>query len=290
VLLAVPNASEGRDLATVEGLAAAFSAGARLLDVHADAVHNRAVFTLAGEAEGLRGALATGALAAVASIDMRSHTGAHPAVGALDVCPIVWTAAADRELARASALEVAETIAGDAEVPVFLYGELADNPRRRERAFFRDGGPVELGRRMATGELQPDFGPAAPHPTAGATLVTSRPPIAAFNLVVAGLDMPAVREVAARLREAGGGPPGVRAIAIDLGRDGMQVSTNVHDPASVPLARVVERVRTLAAARGGEVVAAEIVGLVPEAALDGFPPDVPIPGFDRTSGVIEEVA
>lgn len=290
MLLAVPNVSEGRDLATVEGLAAAFSDGARLLDVHSDAVHNRAVFTLTGEVEALLGALGAGALAAVGSIDMRSHTGAHPAVGALDVCPIVWTAAADTEIARALALTVAETIAGEADVPVFLYGELADNPRHRERAFFRDGGPVELGRRMATGELRPDFGPAAPHPTAGATLVTSRAPLAAFNLVVAGLDMPAVHEVAARLREAGGGPPGVRAIAIDLGRDGMQVSTNVHDPVSVPLAQVVERVRTLAAARGGEVVAAEIVGLVPEAALDRFPPDVPIPGFDRTSGVIEEVA
>lgn len=250
MLLAVPNVSEGRDLATVEGLETAFTRGVALLDLHTDAVHNRAVFTLAGEPERLRRALLAGAKAAAGSIDMRAHTGAHPAIGALDVCPLVWLSAEKRDAARAAALDLAEDIAREARVPVFLYGDLASNPRRRERAFFRDGGPVELGRRMATGELLADFGPAEPHPAAGATLVTARPPLAAFNVVVQGFDMAAAREIAARVREAGGGLPGVRAIAVDLGRGRLQVSTNVHDPIAVPLARVVELVRALAAERG----------------------------------------
>ena len=139
---------------------------------------------------------------------------------------------------------------------------------------------------MATGELRPDFGPRTPHPSAGATLVTARPPLAAFNVVLAGVGLPAAREIAARVREGGGGLPGVRAIAVDLGR-GVQVSTNVHDPISIPLVRVAELVRALAAERGGEAVEAEIVGLVPEAALAGFPSDLPTPGFDPASGVIE---
>ena len=120
--------------------------------------------------------------------------------------------------------------------------------------------------------------------------MTARPPLAAFNVVLAGLDLDAAREIASRVREAGGGPPGVRAIAIDLGRGHVQVSTNVQDPVSVSLAEVVARVRRLAAKRRGSVVEAEIVGLVPEAALEGFPADVPIPGFDPARGVVERRA
>jgi glutamate formiminotransferase len=246
MLLAVPNVSEGRDLARVEALESDFARGVALLDVHSDAVHNRSVFTLAGTPGALADALVAGAVATAEAVDMGRHKGAHPAIGALDVCPLVWVREADREAAGEEARGAAQAIAREARVPVFLYGDLASHPRRRERAFFRDGGPVELRRRMATGELRPDYGPPAPHPTAGATLVTARPPLAAFNLVVEGLDPIAAREVAGRLREAGGGPPGVRAIAIELGRGAVQVSTNVHDPLAVPLAEVVHRVRRLA--------------------------------------------
>jgi glutamate formiminotransferase / 5-formyltetrahydrofolate cyclo-ligase len=290
VLLAVPNVSEGRDLAAVEGLESQFARGVALLDVHSDGVHNRSVFTLAGEAGTLGQALIAGAVAAAGTIDMRSHPCAHPAIGALDVCPVVWLREDDRPAARDAALAAAAGIAREARIPVFLYGSLASHPARRERAFFRDGGLVELRRRMATAELRPDFGPPAPHPTAGATLVTARPPLAAFNLVVEGLELAACREVAARLREAGGGPAGVRAIAVDLGHGRLQVSTNVHDPLSVPLAEVVDRVRRLVAQRRGAVVEAEVVGLVPEAALAGFPDDLPIPGFDPSRHVIERRA
>ena len=287
MLLAVPNVSEGRDLARVEAMGIEFARGAALLDVHFDPTHNRSVFTLSGERGSLARALVSGALAAVESIDMRRHSGAHPAIGALDVCPVVWVREEDREAAREEASEAAHQIAREARVPVFLYGELAPHARRRERSFFRDGGLVELRRRMATGELRPDFGPQVPHPTAGATLITARQPLAAFNVELRGIDIAGAREVAGRLREAGGGPPGLRAIAVDLGGGRIQVSTNVHDAARLPLREVVERVRRLAAPWGGAVVAAEIVGLVPESALAGFPADIPIPGFDPDARVIE---
>ncbi len=287
-LLAVPNVSEGRDPSRIAELGTAFAAGATLLDTHSDTTHNRTVFTLAAGAGGLADALLSGARAAVASIEMTSHKGAHPCIGALDVCPVVWVSEDAHEAASQAALEAARRIGDELEVPVFLYGELASTPQRSERSFFREGGLVELRNRMGTGALRPDFGPPRPHPTAGATLVTSRPPLAAFNVELDTGDLDIAREVAAELREAGGGLPGVRAIGLRLASGRAQVSTNVHDPIAVPLAVVVEEVARLARRHGAaHPAAAEIVGLVPEAALEGFPDDVPLPGFDPERHVIE---
>ena len=145
---------------------------------------------------------------------------------------------------------------------------------------FAPGGWSSCAGGVDSGELRPDFGPAELHPSAGATLVTARPPLAAFNVELEGAEIEATREIADRLRESGGGLPGVRALGIDLGGGRTQVSTNVHDPIAVPLAQVIERVRELAAAHGARPVVAEIVGLVPEASLDGLPDDVPLAGFD----------
>jgi glutamate formiminotransferase / 5-formyltetrahydrofolate cyclo-ligase len=287
VLLAVPNFSEGRDQSAIEAISAAFATGAALLDTHVDPVHNRAVLTLSGPDGSLAGALANGARACAERIDMRHHDGAHPCIGALDVCPVVWLDDADRERACAEALDAARRIGSELRIPVFLYGELASHQSHRERAFFRSGGRVELRRRLEGGELRPDFGPAELHPTAGATLVTARPPLAAFNVELEDAAIEDAREVAARLREMGGGIAGVRAIGIDLGDGRTQVSTNVHDPISVPLAAVAVQVRELAAARGARVVGAEIVGMVPGAALEGWPEEIPLPGFDPARQLIE---
>jgi glutamate formiminotransferase len=172
-------------------------------------------------------------------------------------------------------------------VPVFLYGELASSEERRERAFFREGGLEGLRGRMASGEPAPDLGPAMPHPTAGATLVTARPPLAAFNIVLDSANPVVAQRVAASLREAGGGPPGVRAIGLALEGGRSQVSTNVHDPISVPLRMVVARATELAAEQGARPIEAEIVGLVPAAAMQGFPPDLALPGFDPERHLIE---
>jgi glutamate formiminotransferase len=284
--LAVPNLAEGRDRERIEALATVFSRGVTLLDRHSDADHDRSVLTLAGEPAPLRDALVSGAAKAVETIDMSAYAGLHPAVGALDVCPLVWLEAGARERIRAEALELATQLGGLG-VPVFLYGELASRPEHAERAYFRNGGLAELWLRMEGGELRPDFGPDLPHPSAGVTLVTARPPLAAFNVELDSGDPELARSVAAGLRESGGGLPGVRAIGLGLAGGRTQVSTNVHDPLAVPLGIVVERVRELAAPLGARPVEAELVGLVPAAALAGYPADVPIRDFDPAAQTIE---
>ena len=285
-LLAVPNVSEGRDEERLARLEAAFGRGATLLDRHSDADHSRTVFTLAGRPGPLVEALLAGAEEAVETIDMGGYAGAHPAIGALDVCPLVWLDPADREVARTEAVAAATQLGGLG-VPVFLYGELARRPDRGERAYFRNGGLSELWLRMESGELRPDFGPPLPHRSAGATLVTARPPLAAFNVELDSGDLELARAVAAGLRESGDGLRGVRAIGLVLSSGRGQVSTNVHDPLAVPLGAVVERVRELAVPLGARPVEAELVGLVPEAALAGYPADVPMRGFDPERHVIE---
>jgi glutamate formiminotransferase / 5-formyltetrahydrofolate cyclo-ligase len=286
-LLAVPNVSEGSDAERLRRLEQAFTRRVSLLDRHYDADHGRSVFTLAGQPGALAGALTTGAEEALETIDMHDYRGAHPAIGALDVCPVVWFSAADHEAARVEAVVAAEQIGGLG-IPTFLYGELARDPGRTERAYFRNGGLSELWLRMESGELRPDFGPNLPHPTAGATLVTARPPLAAFNVELDTDDVEVARAVAAGLREAGGGPTGVRAIGLLLSSGHAQVSTNVHDPLAVPPGEVVERVRRLAAPLGARPLEAELVGLIPEAAVAGYPEDVPIRGFDPRQHVIEQ--
>lgn len=285
-LLAVPNVSEGSDGERLAELEAAFTKGVRLLDRHSDPDHGRSVFTLAGQPGPLSEALAGGASAAAATIEMDAYRGAHPAIGALDVCPVVWFDPADRGAAREEALATAAAI-GELGIPVFLYGELARAPGRVERAYFRNGGLSELWLRMESGELRPDFGPELPHRTAGATLVTARPPLAAFNVELDTGEVEIAQAVAAGLREAGGGPVGVRAIGLLLSSGRAQVSTNVHDPLAVPLGQIVERVRELAAPLGARPLEAELVGLIPQAALRDYPDDVPMRGFDPQRHVIE---
>lgn len=280
MLLAVPNVSEGRDAELVERLATAFGP-LRLLDAHSDPDHGRSVLTLAGEQGEIAAGILAGARAAVEAIDLRGHDGMHPHVGALDVAPVVHLSAGDRGAAVAEALTAAALVAGELDVPVFLYGELAGG---RERAEIRAGGLAALGRRMETGEIAPDYGPSAPHPSAGAVLVTARPPLVAFNVDLASDDVELARRLAAALRESGGGLPGVRAIGLLLAARGRaQVSFNVHDPAAVPLAHLVERIRTEA-----DVAEAELVGLAPRIAFEGFPDDVPLRGFDPERHLIEE--
>lgn len=282
---AVPNVSEGRDSETVTALTAALTADATLLDRHTDAIHNRTVLTISGSEDQLVAALQAGAASCIELIDMAAHQGAHPCIGALDVCPVIWLA----EPERAASIKLARRVAtGLAELglPVFFYGELAAKPHHEERAFFRRGGFAALSERMASGELVPDLGPPVAHPSAGAVMVTARPPLAAFNVELDTADVEVARAIAGELRESGGGLEGVRAIGIDL--DGVaQVSANVHDPIAVSLGVVIERIRVLAARYGARPVAGELIGLIPQAALSELPADVPLRGFDPEVHVIE---
>jgi glutamate formiminotransferase len=288
-LLAVPNLSEGREQATIEAIAHAFTVHGtvRLLDVHSDADHHRSVFTLAGAQGELSTALLAGARIAVERIDVGvgrnpADIGEHPHVGAVDVMPVVYLDPAQRGAACAEALVVAAKLGDELDVPVFLYGELAQG---RTRAELRRGGVGRLAERLSTGELRPDFGPPRLHPTAGATLVAAREPLVAFNLELASpASVHDARRIASLIREGGTeGLRGVRAIGVPL-KDGSvgQVSMNVERPLEVPLRVVVEAVR-----RHAEVGCAELVGLAPRAALEGFPADVALADFDPGVHVIE---
>jgi glutamate formiminotransferase / 5-formyltetrahydrofolate cyclo-ligase len=279
VLLAVPNVSEGRDPDVLAAIGDAFAAGgARVLDLHTDPDHHRAVFTLAAEPGALHAALEAGARTAIERIDLSRHEGLHPHVGAIDVVPVVYRTAHERGAATADALVVGDAL-GQLGLPVFLYGALAGG---RTRAELRRGGPEALARRMADG-LRPDFGPPTLHPTAGATLVAARPPLVAFNLELAP---PATEEdarrIAAAVREGGAeGLPGLRAIGLSLpARDGVaQVSCNVEDHEALALATLL-----VAVERHAAVAEAELVGLAPDAAFEGWPERIAI----RNRATLEE--
>jgi len=282
LLMAVPNVSEGRDTVALEAIERAFHPAA-FLDLHVDADHGRAVFTLAGEQGRLAGALLGGAREAATRLDLNRHQGLHPHVGALDVMPVVYLDEERRGAACAEALTAAALIGEELELPVFLYGQLATRPEQRERAYLRDGGWRRLAQRIESGELVPDYGPKGIHPTAGALLAAARPPLIAFNLDLATEDVEVARRIAAGLRESGGGLPGVRAVGLYLPERGRaQVSTNVQNYTASPLRAVVEVVREQA-----EIAEAELVGLAPEAAFAGFPDDVPLRGFSPERHLIE---
>ncbi len=271
-LLAYPNVSEGRDQRAIDEIAAAF--GDHLLDVHSDPDHHRSAYTLAGEPGELAQAVATGAARAVQVLTLDTHDGVHPRVGVVDVAAIVYLSIGDRGAACAEALVLADLLADMLELPVFLYGILGDG---RTRAQLRRGGPAELARRIETGELTPDFGPPHMHPGAGATLVAARPPLVAFNVE---LGPSATHDdaiaIASLIREGGDeGLIGVRAIGVWLESQGIaQVSTNVEDHRATPLSAVVAAI-----ARHAPPDAAELVGLAPAAAFDGFPADLPLRGY-----------
>ena len=265
-------------------MADALGGPADLLDVHADADHNRSVFTVVGEENDLVEALLAGVACARDRIDLRVHEGAHPRVGAADVVPVVPISPDDMPRARETATTVARRIGDDVGLPVFLYGELAPG---RGPAFFRRGGTEELQRRIDGGELKPDFGPERLDPSAGAVLVGARRPLIAFNVNLKG-ELEAAREVAALVRETGGGFPGVRALGLELPSAGLvQVSMNVEDWEAAALHDIVARIEQEALFRGATVVGAELVGLMPAgAAAAAAGAMLRIDGFD-SSRVLE---
>jgi glutamate formiminotransferase len=277
-LESVPNFSEGRDAATIEAIATAIGSRARLLDVHADEDHNRSVFTLVGSEEELAAALVAAGRVALERIDLRRHEGAHPRIGAADVVPIVPLRSDDMDRARAAAALVGERFAGELGLPVFVYA-----PPERGPAFYRRGGTAELQRRLDARELAPDYGPPHLHESAGGVILGARRPLIAFNVNLrAGLA--AAREIAALVREKGGGFPGVRALGLELPRAGLvQVSMNVEDWEAAALHDIVARVEQEASARGAEVVGSELVGLMPAgAAAAAAGSALRIHGFDQS--------
>ena len=264
LLEAVPNFSEGRDQVTLAALAAALGAHARVLDVHADADHDRSVFTLVGRPDELVEALVAAARVAVERIDLSGKDGVHPRIGVADVLPLVPLQPQHLAAARVAATALARRLARELELPVFLYGACAGGLRP---AHFRRGGLAGLSARVLAGELRPDFGPPLIDLHRGAALVGARPPLVAFNVNLATRDVEVARAVAAVVREAGGGFPGVRALGLALERAGcVQVSMNIEDWQAAPPHVVVARIRAEAARHGVEVLGSELVGLLPAGA------------------------
>ena len=268
----VPNVSEGRRADVVESMARAIRAvnGVSLLDSSSDPSHNRSVFTLVGEASSLEAAILALFDRAVADLDLRTHRGEHPRIGVVDVVPFVPLEAATMADCVALARRVGAAVADRFRVPVYLYGEAAEDPARTRLEDVRRGGFEGLSAKMASQGWAPDFGPAVPHPSAGASAVGARMPLVAFNVNLDTNRLDVAKAIAAAIRESGGGLPFVKALGLRLEPRGIvQVSMNLTNYEATPIQRVFDAVQREARRHGVNVLESEIVGLVPSAALGG---------------------
>jgi glutamate formiminotransferase len=241
----VPNFSEGRDTETIRAIAGA-AEKAYVLDADADADHNRLVVTIAGQRsrviEGLMEAIGT----AVARIDLRSHHGVHPRVGAADVVPIVPLGQTSLEACRDMAHGIGERVWGELKVPVYYYGQGEGRTLADIRA----------------GRVAPSLGGPAPHPTAGAVCIGARPFLVAFNVILYDTDLVAARALARSLRESSSGLRGVQALAFQLSGDRVQLSMNLFRIDETAPADVIAELRRRDVALGAE----QVVGLCPAVA------------------------
>jgi glutamate formiminotransferase len=287
VIESVPNISEGRRAEVVEAIARAVAAtpGVRLLDRSSDASHNRTVLTLAGDRAAVKAALLTLYAHAIDAIDLRAHQGEHPRIGAVDVVPLVPIEGVTMADCVALAQEIASEVAARFALPVYLYEEAARDPGRRSLEDIRRGEFEGLAAKMATPGWAPDAGPAAPHPSAGATVIGARMPLIAYNINLASDRLDVAKKIAAAVRHSSGGLRFVKAMGVMLeDRRLAQVSMNLTNYEKTPLPRVFEFVKREAARYGVAILESEIVGLVPQAALldaaayylqiDGFTPSL----------------
>jgi glutamate formiminotransferase len=307
----VPNVSEARRPGVVEEIVATFAGadpGVLVLDRSSDPDHDRTVLTLAGPGPALVEAAVAGARACARLIDLNRQRGVHPRMGALDVVPFVplgeatrLRGGADPDLDCAALAERAgRRIAAEAGMPVYLYGAAARRPERAALPAVRGRGFEALRAALAAGEpgspgdhpgRAPDLGGPGLHPTAGATAVGAREVLIAYNVELAGADLELARRIAATVRERDGGLPAVRAMGVALehrgdrrggppvGRRLVQVSMNLLDYKVTPPAVAFAAVAELAGRAGARVVASELVGLIPAAALAGVDPaDLLLPG------------
>jgi glutamate formiminotransferase len=267
----IPNVSEGRREDVIASLAkAALSAapGVVLLDRTSDADHNRSVLTFLGEGEALVAAMAALVGAALGTIDLRTHSGAHPRLGAVDVIPFVPVRGATTADCVALAKTLGKTLADRYGLPVYLYEDAASRPERQNLANIRKGEFEGLASKMSDPAWTPDFGPSAPHPSGGASVVGARAPLVAYNINLGTGDLAVADRIAKAIRHLSGGYRYVKAMGVKLeARGQVQVSINMTNFEKTPLHRVFETVRSEAEREGVAVVGSEIVGLVPQAAL-----------------------
>jgi glutamate formiminotransferase / 5-formyltetrahydrofolate cyclo-ligase len=270
IIESIPNISEGRRPDVVERFADAIrrTAGVRLLDYSSDASHNRSVFTLAGDAPSLKSATLALFETAVAEIDLRSHQGEHPRLGAVDVVPFVPIEEVTMADCVRLAKDVAAEVAARFTIPVFLYEEASANPLRKNLEDIRRGEFEGLAAKMATAGWTPDYGPPTPHPSAGAAVIGARMALIAYNINLNTDRLEVAKKIAAAIRHSSGGLRYVKAMGVKVeDRDLAQVSINLTNYEKTPIFRVFEMVKREAARYGVSILESEIVGLVPSAAL-----------------------
>jgi glutamate formiminotransferase / 5-formyltetrahydrofolate cyclo-ligase len=270
IIECVPNISEGRRRDVVAGIVDAVRRvpGVRVLDLSSDTSHNRSVLTLAGDAAPLKAAVLALFEAATTAIDLRSHIGEHPRLGAVDVVPFVPIEGVTMEECVALARDTAQEVAQRFQVPVYLYEDAASSPARRNLEDIRRGEFEGLIAKMAKPEWTPDYGPATPHESAGASVIGARMPLIAYNINLATNRLDVAKHIAAAIRHSSGGFRYVKAMGIALEDRGIvQVSMNLTNYEKTPMFRVFDVVKREAARYGVNVLESEIVGLVPAAAL-----------------------
>jgi glutamate formiminotransferase len=266
----VPNFSEGRNVEAIRAIAAAAAAvpGVKVLDLTSDPDHNRSVLTFVGEPAAVRDAAVALVGAALPRIDLRRHRGQHPRLGAVDVIPFIPIRDIDAKECVALAREAGAAIADRFGIPVYLYEDAAASEERRNLSNIRKGEFEGLAEKMKNPEWKPDFGPEAPHETAGAVVVGARMPLIAYNVNLGTADLAVADRIAKSIRHIGGGFRYCKAMAVDLKDRGIvQVSINMTNYKKTPLFRVFECVKSEAARWGVNVVGSEIVGLTPAEAL-----------------------
>jgi glutamate formiminotransferase len=265
----IPNVSEGRRPDVIANLVEQVRrAGVRVLDYSSDASHNRSVLTLAGDAASLKAGILALFAAAVESIDLRTHRGEHPRLGAVDVVPFVPIEGVTMAECVGLAKDVGTAVAERFGVPVFLYEEASNNPARKALEDIRRGEFEGLAEKMSQPVWAPDFGPAKPHPSAGASVIGARMPLIAYNINLNTDRLDVAKKIAAAVRQSSGGLRYVKAMGVKLeDRNLAQVSINLTNYEKTPMFRVFEMVRREAERYGVNVLESEIVGLVPSAAL-----------------------
>ena len=266
----VPNFSEGRRPEVVRAItdAIASAPGAVLLDVSSDASHNRTVVTFVAPADAAVEAAFRGIAKARDLVDLTTHQGEHPRIGATDVCPFIPLGETTMDECVALAKQLGERVGTQLGVPVFLYERAAARPDRVNLADIRRGEFEKAREEIGTNpDRVPDFGPNAVHPTAGATVIGARPFLVAYNVYLGpATNLAVAKEVAKKVRASGGGLPCVKGLGLEV--DGQaQVSMNLTDTDTTPIWKAYEAVRDAARERGVETTWSEIVGLVPERAL-----------------------
>lgn len=272
ILECVPNFSEGRRKEVVDALAAALTepAGVALLDSEMDAAHNRCVITVAGDPQGVARGVLSAVGRAAELIDLRQHRGEHPRMGATDVIPFIPIAGITTEEAIELSVRVAEEIARRYGIPTYLYELSARVPARQDLAYIRKGEFEGIREEIRTNpERKPDFGPAEVHPSAGVTAVGVRPPLIAYNCYLNTPDLKIAQAIARAVRFSTGGLRYVKALGFEIKqRNQVQVSMNLTNFEGTPIFRAFEMVKREAERFGVSVASSEIVGLVPQKALD----------------------